>query len=185
MDDSLRIEIAPNLELRLRDAADAPEFFRVTDRNRAYLREWLPWVDANTTVQHTENFIRECAERFKKGIGADFGIMYEGKWVGSCGLREIDRKKKCGEIGYWLDADFQGKGIVTRCAQVLLEYAVATLRLHRIIIRAAVGNTKSRAVADRLGFSFEGIAREEEFLYDHYVDIAYYSMLAHEVQMRD
>ena len=43
--------------------------------------------------------------------------------------------------------------------------------------RAATGNAKSRAVPERLGFRLEGVARQSEWLYDHYVDHAIYAML--------
>ncbi|TGV06666.1 N-acetyltransferase, partial [Mesorhizobium sp. M00.F.Ca.ET.186.01.1.1] len=56
--------------------------------------------------------------------------------------------------------------------------------LEKITIQAATGNAKSRAIPERLGFQLEGILRRNEFLYDHFVDHAVYSMLKEEWQER-
>jgi ribosomal-protein-serine acetyltransferase len=49
--------------------------------------------------------------------------------------------------------------------------------MHKVEIRAASGNKKSRAVPERLGFKQEGCIRQAEYLYDHYVDHVVYGML--------
>src|SRR5213079_3389094 len=81
------------------------------------------------------------------------------------------------ELGYWLDGPHQGRGIATRAAARLTDYAFQEQDCHRIMLHCALGNLKSRAVAERLGFVQEGILREAEWLYDHYVDLVVYSML--------
>jgi ribosomal-protein-serine acetyltransferase len=66
---------------------------------------------------------------------------------------------------------------VTRATACLTDYAFREQDCNRVILHCAVGNLKSRAVAERLGFVQEGILREAEWLYDHYVDLVVYSML--------
>jgi len=74
-------------------------------------------------------------------------------------------------------AGHQGRGIVTLATACLTDYAFREQDRKRVILHCAVGNLKSRAVAERLGFVQEGILREAEWLYDHYVDLVVYSML--------
>jgi ribosomal-protein-serine acetyltransferase len=50
--------------------------------------------------------------------------------------------------------------------------------MHRVEIHAAVDNKSSRAIPEKLGFKEEGIARDGEFLYDHYVDTVTYAKLS-------
>ena len=83
-------------------------------------------------------------------------------------------------IGYWLGEEFQGKGIMTAASRILIHYAFDEFQLNRVEIRCAVGNTRSRAIPERLGFIQEGMIGDGEWLYDHYVDLIVYRMLARE-----
>ena len=108
---------------------------------------------------------------------ADFGIYYKGVLVGVIGYHIIDKTNKKTTIGYWLDQNYQGKGIMTKAAKMLIEFAFKKLELNRIQISCAIGNDKSCRIAERLGFKMEGTAREAEWLYDHFVDWKQYSLL--------
>ena len=109
--------------------------------------------------------------------GFTFGIVCEGVLAGVIGQHYLDSSNRRTELGYWLDAGHQGRGIVTRAAARLTGYAFSDQDCNRVILQCAVGNTRSRAVAERLGFVPEGVLREAEWLYDHYVDLVVYSML--------
>ena len=69
---------------------------------------------------------------------------------------------------------------MTRACRALVTHAFRELGLHRVEIRAAPGNRRSRAIPERLGFRQEGILRDAEWPYDHYVDLVVYAMLADE-----
>jgi ribosomal-protein-serine acetyltransferase len=86
-------------------------------------------------------------------------------------------------IGYWLAEDQQGNGVMTRACRALVSYGFDTLQLHRVEIRCATGNERSCAIPKRLGFEHEGILREAEWLYDHYVDLHLFSILAQQWTM--
>ncbi|MDQ6660765.1 MAG: GNAT family N-acetyltransferase, partial [Chloroflexota bacterium] len=106
-------------------------------------------------------------------------IWYKDQLVGSLGC-SIDREDRKVEIGYWLDASSQGKGIMTRACRGLINYVFDELRMNKVEIHAAPENKRSRAIPERLGFTQEGIDRQAGWLYDHYIDLVLYGMLASE-----
>jgi len=73
---------------------------------------------------------------------------------------------------------------MTRSCRALVDYALCELKLNRVEIRCAEKNHRSRAVPERLGFVQEGIIREAEWLYDHFVDHVVYGVLTREWVMK-
>jgi len=89
----------------------------------------------------------------------------------------VDWANRSTALSYWLDEAHQGKGIVTASCRAFVSHTFTTWKLNRITIQCATGNTRSRAIPERLGFKLEGILREAEWLYDHYVDHVLYALL--------
>lgn len=177
---SLILPIRENVELRTLQPSDAGAFFDITRKNNVHLRQWLGWLDDDKTVADTEKYIIESNKRFKDKEGLDVGIFYEEKQIGGIGLFPWDTANKKTSVAYWLTEDFQGKGIMNDALKVLIEYAFTEMKLNRIEITVAIENTRSSALPKKLGFTLEGIAREAGWLYDHFVDLDVYSLLAKE-----
>lgn len=127
-----------------------------------------------------EEFISGCLKGYSENKSLTTVILYDGEIVGTAGFNQLNWSNKTGQIGYWLSEDFQGKGIMTRVAKALTDYAFKELKLNKVEIRAAAENNKSRGIAERLGFMNEGCIRQAEWLYDHFVDHIVYGMLANE-----
>ena len=151
--------------------------FELTDKNRAYLREWLPWVDSNQTVNDTRRFIQTIINQFKSNAGFQCGIWNEGKMKGVVGFHRIDWLNKNVEIGYWIAREYQGRGLITRSCKAMIDYAFREYNLKRVQIRCATGNIRSCAIPERLGFQKEGITLQSENLYGRFVDLVVYGML--------
>ncbi|GIN71937.1 ribosomal-protein-serine acetyltransferase [Bacillus sp. J14TS2] len=166
------------LYLRIAEEEDVEELFWLTDQSREYLREWLPWIDRIKSKQDSKAFIESSQQGFAEFTSMNLVILYRGKLIGVSGFNEMDTENKTAYIGYWLGKDFQGQGIMNRVVRSLMDYAFHVLQFNRIEIRVAVGNKKSRAIPEKLGFKKEGILREAEWLYDHYVDHIIYGFLA-------
>ena len=173
----VRLKVCDSLELRQIAEKDVQDLTELIDRNRSYLREWLPWLDNSTSITDTARFIGRSTEQAEDNNGLTLGILFQGKLAGVIGQHYVDSFNRRTEIGYWLDASHQGHGIVTRATARLTDYAFREQDCNRVILQCAAENTKSRAVAERLGFVKEGTLREAEWLYDHYVDLVVYSML--------
>ncbi|MBP3951692.1 GNAT family N-acetyltransferase [Bacillus suaedae] len=171
-------KIDREISLKLVELNDAEQLFELTDQSREHLREWLPWLDTNTKVEDTLNFIKASMKNYAEHCGINTVILYKGKIVGVAGYNEIDWINKIAYIGYWLGKEYEGNGIMTRVSKALTNYAFNELNLNRVEITAAVENMKSRAIPERLGFINEGCKRQAEWLYDHYVDHVIYAMVA-------
>lgn len=177
-------EMTINKDLKLRTLRedDAEALFELVDANRKHLREWLPWLDANTEVEDSRAFIRSVLKQESDNLGPTYAIIFRESLVGVVGYHPIQWNNKSVEIGYWLSHDLTRQGIMTRCCRALVDYAFDVIGLNRVTIPAAVDNSRSRAIPERLGFKKEGVIRDAEWLYDHYVDHVLYRLLKSEWQ---
>lgn len=173
-------EVDRNIRLKMLEHRHADELYFLVDKNRSYLREWLPWVDGTRSPEDTKEFIRQALKQFARNNGFQSAIFYKEKLAGCIGVHEIDWNNRKTSIGYWLSSEYQGKGIMTKSCKAVIEYLFTEMKLNRIEIRAAEFNRKSRAIPERLGFTQEGMIRNDMWVYDHYVDHVVYGMLAEE-----
>jgi ribosomal-protein-serine acetyltransferase len=172
-------ELSDDLRLRLLEESDAAELYGVIDGNRDYLARWMPWV-AEQTLEDTTAFIWQTRKQLTNNKGFQTAIVEDERIVGMIGFHGLSWQHRATTIGYWLAEASQGRGTMTRAVQTLVDHAFGTWQLHRIEILVRAENTRSRAIAERLGFKQEGVLRENERVGDRYVDRAVYAMLAGE-----
>lgn len=172
--------IGDGLELALFDLRHADELFLLTHRNRSHLYEWLTWVDDIRTADDTRAWIKKALQQFADNDGFQLGIWADGVLVGCIGYHFWDWPDRKTEIGYWLGADYQGRGIITRACAALVTFAFQELGLNRVEIQCATDNARSRAVPERLGFSLDGILRHDVWARGRPIDHAVYSILRDE-----
>jgi len=174
------------LTVRIRVSLSIPEFadelFALTDRNRAYLRRWLPWLDDTTKVEHTRTFLVCQLQRFARGEALPVTVFHDGAIAGVAGFHSLDRISRIGYVGYWLGEDFNGSGIMTTVVKDLIEVGREFFGLQKVDIRCATGNHRSRAIPERLGFVHEGTLRRAEKVYDKWFDHEVYGLLLGEGQ---
>jgi ribosomal-protein-serine acetyltransferase len=174
----VKIEIEDGLFLKSLELREAEDLLLLVDANRPYLREWLPWLDMTRSIDEMILFIESTLRQLSLNQGFQSAIWHQGQIVGIIGYHHLEWANRSSCIGYWLDERNQGKGFMTKACRTLVDYAVDEWNLNRIEIRCAEGNLKSRGIPERLGFKAEGLLREAEWLYDHYVDHVVYGMLA-------
>ena len=168
--------INQDIFLDLMQLHQAPILFDLIDSNRAYLRTWLPWVDKCQCIADSEQFIRQATASYEQNQALTLGVWYQTRLVGVINLHHFDRRKRTASIGYWLDEAHQGKGIMTRACQELISFGFSSLCLQRVSISCAVENTRSQALAQRLGFTLEETVKNKAWLYDRYVDHHVYAL---------
>jgi ribosomal-protein-serine acetyltransferase len=176
----MEIKIDNILWLALINENHSEAIFNLIEKNRPYLRQWLPWVDYSISVEDTKKYIQSSLMRYSNGNGFDLLILLNNEIVGVIGLREIDHFNKTTSIGYWLGKDFQGKGLMTKSCRALTNYCFESLNLNRVVVNCATENYMSQAIPERLHFFKEAVVRQGEFLNGRFVDFFVYSKLHHE-----
>ncbi|KAF6564621.1 GNAT family N-acetyltransferase [Paenibacillus sp. EKM202P] len=128
------------------------------------LRPWLPFARNLPTEEESE--IRSRQARLKFLDRSDM-VLYifdtaSGQFVASSGLHRMNWDARRFEIGYWLRTSWIGKGIVTEAVHGITDFAIQHLHANRLEILCDSRNTRSAKVAERAGFTLEGILRNVE-----------------------
>ncbi len=121
---------------------------------------FIYFMDPPPTVEQEKDFLRKMAAERKDGISYVYSIFYGDKLVGGCGLHINQRRRYIGEIGYFIDEQYWGKGIAPKAVRKLERFAFNELGLKRIEILMDLGNTASERVAVKCGYRKEGIMQK-------------------------
>ncbi len=170
--------------LRLLEDGDAEDLFHLLKSNYDYLKRWVPFPGAPLELSDARKYINDGSKQRLTYAGVPFGIFFQSKLIGFISYRKPDWVNRIIGIGYWIDASYQGKGLVTKACEILTDFAFKALKMNRVEIACAWENEKSQAVAKRLGFCKEGIIREAEYVNGRYVNHVIYGMLAIEWEAR-
>lgn len=177
-------QVDDNIKLSLSIPQYAEDLFKLTEKNRVFLKQWLPWLDKVNKPSDTKQFLEHQLLRFQRSQALHVTIFYQNQIAGVLGYNLIDEANHTGHVGYWLGQEYNGKGIMTKSVRELIEVGFNYYSLERIDIRCAVDNSRSRAIPKRLNFKQEGVIRQAEKLSDRYVDHLVYGLLRNEYTLQ-
>jgi RimJ/RimL family protein N-acetyltransferase len=135
--------------LRRWSEADAEEMVACLDGDPEIGR-WLDQIPQPYGLSDALLFLARTGE-------ATYAVVDEttGRVLGGIGLRWIE---DVAEIGYWARADARGRGTTTRALVLIAGFAFDE-GAARVQLRADVENVPSRRVAEKAGFTAEGVLR--------------------------
>ena len=132
-----------------------------------HLKPWMPWAQDAPSADSAELVMRRMQADFILRrdlvfqIYARKGSGERGELLGGTGLHRIDWDLRRFEIGFWIRASAEGKGYVSEAVKAMAALAFDQLAARRVEIRMDDRNMRSRAVAERCGFEFEGVLRRD------------------------
>ena len=147
------------------------------------LNQWLPWARMDYTSGDTTAFIRESVQAWKEDRAWDYSIRKRddpSRHIGNISVWTTSKLGKIAEIGYWVRSDEVSRGVCTEAVDRLLEETFDALGYHKVVLRIALGNDASDRVAEKLGFTREGVLREELLIRGNWVDHSLWSLLDRE-----
>lgn len=133
----------------------------------AQLKPWMVWAQTPPSIEESETVLRHQLARFTLRTDLAYQIYARtpegqaGRLLGGTGLHRLDWDVRRFEIGFWIRTSAQGQGYVSEAVQALAGMAFEDLRARRVEIRMDDTNLRSRAVAERCGFEFEGLLRRD------------------------
>jgi ribosomal-protein-serine acetyltransferase len=162
------------------ELGDGSELWEAVEGSRWHLERWLPWVPYNNAVEASVRYAEACVSDWDAGRAVRFAIRdrQSRQLLGVVGLDSCVHLHRSCELGYWLRRDATGRGIMTEAARACVDFAFARMAVHRIRCAAATDNSASLRVIARLGFRFEGIARQAELVGARWLDHAIFARLS-------
>jgi ribosomal-protein-serine acetyltransferase len=161
------------------EPVDAADLWVAVEGSRAHLEPWLPWVPFNTDAEASHRYADASALDWDHGRACRFAIREKktGALAGVVGLEVFAHMHQSVELGYWLQREMTGRGYMTEASRALLTWAFSRVNVPRVRVAAATDNHASLNVIRRLGFRFEGIAREAERCHGRWLDHAVFALL--------
>lgn len=166
--------------MKVSDSADMYDYAKRPEVTRYLL--WHPHPD----VTYTRRYLEYLAGRYRIGAHYEWAIIHKesGRMIGTCGFARVDPPHNAAELGYVLNPDFHGKGLMTEACERVLQFGFQVLGLHRIEARYMPGNDPSRRVMDRLGMLYEGVRRESMLVKGSYRDVATCAILVNDYRAK-
>jgi [ribosomal protein S5]-alanine N-acetyltransferase len=175
--------------LRTLVSSDYPAWHKVRSANHEWLLKWEPRsTNAPYLAEDERSFISRNQIRDRErqlGTGFGFGIFLDGEFCGEVTLSGIQRGPlQSAFIGYWIDEEHAGQGLMPESVVTVLQFAFESLHLHRIEINIIPRNAPSRRVVEKLGIRSEGIAERYLEIDGVWEDHVRYAITAEEWQVR-
>jgi RimJ/RimL family protein N-acetyltransferase len=173
---------AGGLRLRPFRPSDAPDVLAACQDPE--LQRWVPVPVAYVCSDAEEYVSHTCPEGWARGDDATFAIVdsTSGRLLCSIGLHGVDRADGIAVVGYWCAPHARGRGVMTRPVGAVCRRGIDARGRQRIEWHAEVGNVASRRVAEKAGFTIEGVLRSRLVHRGVRVDVWSGSLLAHEVR---
>jgi [ribosomal protein S5]-alanine N-acetyltransferase len=169
----LRPSSAPDVDLDIRGervylrppaVADYQMWFEARAASRAHLTPWEPqWSRDELTRAAFRRRVRHYQAEQYEDLGYAFFVFdrESDRLVGGLTLSHVRRGvAQTASIGYWMGEGDTGRGVMTDAVKVLVPFAFASLRLHRIEAACLPHNSASIRVLEKCAFRPEGLARE-------------------------
>ena len=164
---ALRLSIPETIEtgrmiLRAAKSGDGPASFEAVAESADELKPWMPWAHPEPTLEGSITFHANAEAKWASRDMLDFQWRDKvtGRLIGKGGFHTISWDVPKLEIGYWVRTSMAGNGYCREAVNALVAFAHRELGAKRLEICSDPRNQKSRNVAERCGFTLEGILRK-------------------------
>jgi RimJ/RimL family protein N-acetyltransferase len=131
--------------------------------NDRAIAEFLDMIPQPYTRSDADAYLEACRIGWRESTFANFAVVVDGRAVGSIGVRWKDPDHGVAEVGYWVANEARGKGVCTRALRLVSGWVLGRPGMARLQLRAAEQNVASQRVAEKAGFTREGVLRSSHY----------------------
>lgn len=163
--------------IRAYQPADARQLWEAARESVGEVFRWLPWCHAEYSMAEAVEWTQSRGPLADDGREYNFAIVSaDGRLLGGCGVNQVNRIHRFGNLGYWVRTSATRRGVATEAVRQVAAFAFQNTDLVRLEIVCAVGNNASQRVAERAGATREGVLRHRLLLHGEPVDAVMYSL---------
>ena len=157
---------------------DNSALWEAARESMAELQPWMPWCHPAYSPEESRSWLEAQVAAFARRDVFEFAITSDdGRYLGACGLNQIDRPNQRANLGYWVRSGATRRGVATAAVGLLRDWGFAHTDLVRLEVVIAAGNVARRRVAEKSGAHFEGVLRQRLLLHGVPHDAAMYSLV--------
>lgn len=173
--------------LRSYRPGDGGLYYAAGQKNRQHLQRYEAGnvLLSPQSEAEAERVVTNLAEAWASRRSFFVGIFdkQSGDWLGQLYIGVVSWHTPEFELGYVVDRDHEGRGVITESVGAALRFVFRHLRAHRVRVRCDDTNERSQRVAERAGFTREGHLRQDHRHPDGTFSGTYlYGLLASEFQ---
>ena len=158
--------------------SDAARLVEAVRESCAEVSEWMVWCRADYGTDDAVAWIRATQDGHASGSMYEFAIVDpEDNYCGGCGINHINAVDRFANLGYWVRTSRAGHGIASEAGRALISWTFANTQLNRIEIVAAIGNTASQRVAEKVQAQREAVLRKRLMVGGAPVDAVMFSVV--------
>lgn len=161
--------------------SDADAYFRAFDEDPTLARDL--GGPGPPDMRAARGVIARHRDVARQGVAIELAVEEAAagpRLAGAVMLHHVEWDARRAEIGFWLARPARGRGLATRAVGLVVGWAFESVGLERVELSSVVTNAPARALAERLGFTYEGTLRERDVEFGRRVDVAWYGLLRRE-----
>ena len=163
------------------DTDDYLSFFNLIENNRKRLEDYFSGTVSKTkTKAATIEYCTVICERIKTKEYFPYVIIDKKSktLIGLIDVKNIDWRVPKAELGYFIDYNYEGHGIITKALSLVIDFLIAHYQFKKLFCRINSKNIGSIKVATKNGFEFEGQIRSDyKTTSGEIVDMNYYGRI--------
>jgi RimJ/RimL family protein N-acetyltransferase len=160
-----------DISLRPYRLNDAPALHEAAIESVWEVRPFMPWCHPNLTLDEGRSWIEAQVSAFTARKAFEFVILGRGgRFLGGCGLNQIDEENHRANLGYWVRSSATGRGVATTAVRQLVQWAFENTNLVRLEVVVSTENAASLRVAEKAGAANEGVLRKRLLLHGMWHD---------------
>ena len=144
----------------------------------AEIMPWMTWCTPDYDAEKARAFLASLPTRWEQGLQFGFAITdaQTGCFLGGASLNHINYATRLANLSYWVRTSATGRGVATRAARLMGEFAIKRVGLLRAEIVVAVENQASLRVAEKCGAQREGVLRNRLIVREKVLDAVMHSL---------